>query len=310
MSAAVPRDIVSAHSITLARLRETAAHVLPLHDAPNAPRCLNASVIFREPPLGTSWFAARDNDNAARIVVVDASRADGVAALRRVVCKSASRRGNRPRLCLYAGAPVPELSLYDRAVENHTLLLSTPLAAVKAMFRMRCALLALSPAPEYGTVVSVRGDGILICGATGAGKSVLAQRLVAAGHALVADDAPLFHTFGTQVIATCPTGWYGRLMVAGNRMRDVRQEFGPRAFAASAPVRMIMHLLPVSDTTVDVVSPLWLSQRLLARTLPALVVPAHGRWAQSSIALAALAGIERIIRQVEPTREAGKYQCV
>lgn len=295
MPAAVPRDIVSARRITLALLREAVAHVLPLYDAPNAPRCLSASIIFREPPLGASWLATREDDIAARIVVVDAARSDSAAALHRVVCQSASHRGNMPRLCFYAGARVPDLSLYDRSVENQTLLLSTPLTAVEAMFRIRCALLAISPAPEYGTVVGLRGDGVLICGEAGAGKSTLAYRLIAAGHALVADDAPLFHAVATQVIATCPTGWQGRLMLAGNRMHDVRREFGPQAFTPSAPLRMIVHLLPVADTAADALSPLWLSQCLLARTLPALVVPAHGRWAQPSAVLAAVASIGRII---------------
>jgi len=50
----------------------------------------------------------------------------------------------------------------------------------------------------------VNGNGVLICGAAGSGKSSLALNLIALGAELVADDQTLIRRENKNLIARCP----------------------------------------------------------------------------------------------------------
>lgn len=63
---------------------------------------------------------------------------------------------------------------------------------------------SFAPQILHASAVSRHGRAALIMGASGAGKSGLALRLLALGADLVADDRVLVSDDGTGLIATCP----------------------------------------------------------------------------------------------------------
>ncbi len=67
----------------------------------------------------------------------------------------------------------------------------------------------------HGTAVARGGRGVLIIGASGAGKSALALELMALGADLVADDAVLLHKSGAALMMRCPASIAGRIEARG-----------------------------------------------------------------------------------------------
>ena len=73
----------------------------------------------------------------------------------------------------------------------------------------------MAPSTRHATCVAFENDGILICGASGTGKSALALQLMALGATLVADDQVGLHVDGNALIATCPASIVGRIEARG-----------------------------------------------------------------------------------------------
>ena len=67
----------------------------------------------------------------------------------------------------------------------------------------------------HATTVAIDGDGILIRGPSGSGKSDLALRLIDQGAELVADDRTELSLSSGRVIARSPDSIVGRLEVRG-----------------------------------------------------------------------------------------------
>ena len=67
----------------------------------------------------------------------------------------------------------------------------------------------------HGTCISQDGAGILIRGASGAGKSDLALRLISHGAYLVADDQVILYPHKKQIIARAPKNLFGLMEVRG-----------------------------------------------------------------------------------------------
>lgn len=71
------------------------------------------------------------------------------------------------------------------------------------------------PLTLHATTVALGARGLLICGASGTGKSALALNLMALGAGLVADDRTILTRAGDQVIATCPPAIRGLVEARG-----------------------------------------------------------------------------------------------
>lgn len=67
----------------------------------------------------------------------------------------------------------------------------------------------------HATTVSVDGRGVLIIGASGAGKSALGLNLMAHGARLVADDQTILTRIQNQIVATCPPQIHGMIEARG-----------------------------------------------------------------------------------------------
>jgi serine kinase of HPr protein (carbohydrate metabolism regulator) len=83
--------------------------------------------------------------------------------------------------------------------------------------------------------VAIGGRGVLICGASGAGKSDLAMRLIDRGAALVADDYVSLRPEAGQVIASAPKSIAGRIELRGVGLLTL-------PYLGEAPVALVVDL--------------------------------------------------------------------
>ncbi len=73
----------------------------------------------------------------------------------------------------------------------------------------------------HATSVAIGGRGILLCGASGAGKSDLALRLIDRGAMLISDDYTIVQRSGGQLIASPPATIAGKMEVRGLGVVDM-----------------------------------------------------------------------------------------
>jgi serine kinase of HPr protein (carbohydrate metabolism regulator) len=88
----------------------------------------------------------------------------------------------------------------------------------------------------HGTSVAIGGDGILLRGPSGSGKSDLALRLIDAGARLVSDDQTELSRAGDAVIMRAPQTIAGRIEVRGVGILRVPT-------AVQAPLRLVVDLV-------------------------------------------------------------------
>jgi len=92
----------------------------------------------------------------------------------------------------------------------------------------------------HGTSVALGGDGILLRGPSGSGKSDLALRLIDGGARLVSDDQTELRVFGKELRMSAPPSIAGRLEVRGVGILRVPA-------VASAQLRLVVDLVPEGD---------------------------------------------------------------
>lgn len=101
---------------------------------------------------------------------------------------------------------------------------------------------------RHGVLVNVYGEGILIMGESGVGKSEAAIELVKRGHRLVADDAVEIRRISdNHLVGSSPEIIRHFVEVRGIGIIDVKEIFGIGAVKDSGDIDMIIHLEPWSD---------------------------------------------------------------
>ena len=112
---------------------------------------------------------------------------------------------------------------------------------------------ALAPRTTlHGTYLEVYSIGVLITGASGAGKSELALELISRGHRLIADDAPEFTLIAPDVLdGTCPEMLQDLLEVRGLGVLNVREMFGHTAVKKNKYLRLIVELRSIEELDVN-----------------------------------------------------------
>jgi HPr kinase/phosphorylase len=133
----------------------------------------------------------------------------------------------------------------------------------------------------YGTSVSVAGEGVLLRGPSGSGKSDLALRLIEDGALLVADDQTVLHRTGPVLELHAPAELAGLLEVRG--LGIVRVPYADRA-----PLRLVFDLVP-QDEIDRLPEPRFVTLAGLAVPLLALAPAAASAPARIRLALKALA---------------------
>ena len=128
---------------------------------------------------------------------------------------------------------------YDRTIlrspDTTSVLMSNIIAALKSYLAPRIT--------RHGVLVEVYGEGILILGDSGIGKSELAIELVKRGHRLVADDAvELRKVSNRQIMGTAPENIRHFIELRGIGIVNVARVFGVGAVKDEAEIDMVINL--------------------------------------------------------------------
>lgn len=111
--------------------------------------------------------------------------------------------------------------------------------------------LKVSLAPRitrHGVLVEVYGEGVLILGDSGVGKSETAIELVKRGHRLIADDAVEIKKVSSKtLVGTAPEIIRHYVELRGIGVVDVRRIFGMGAVKDTEKIDMIINLEPWQD---------------------------------------------------------------
>ncbi len=121
-------------------------------------------------------------------------------------------------------------------------------ASTSAFMAKLIAFLNLNLAPRitrHGVLIEIYGEGVLILGDSGVGKSETAIELVKRGHRLVADDAvEIKKTSNVTLVGSSPDNIRHFLELRGIGIINVRQLFGMGSVKVTEKIDMVVELEP------------------------------------------------------------------
>jgi HPr kinase/phosphorylase len=134
----------------------------------------------------------------------------------------------------------------------------------------------------HGVFMEVFSVGLLITGDPSVGKSELALELVARGHRLVADDAPIFSRTSPDTLnGRCPEILRDFLEVRGLGILNIRAMFGDSAIKQARNLRLVLKLVVMNDEQIHAIDRLHGActiQTILGVEIPEITLPvAPGR---------------------------------
>ena len=143
--------------------------------------------------------------------------------------------------------PFPELM--EMAVKHHRTILRSPETTTILLTNMSDALKAkLTPRiTRHGVLVDVSGEGVLIMGESGVGKSETAVELLKRGHRLVADDAVEIRRVGTRLMGSAPEIIRHYIELRGIGVVNVQQLFGMSAVRQEKYLDLVVNLEPWNE---------------------------------------------------------------
>lgn len=140
------------------------------------------------------------------------------------------------------------------------------------------AFLAVELAPRvtrHGVLVEVYGEGVLLLGDSGVGKSEAAIELVKRGHRLVADDAvEIKRVSDKSLVGSSPEIIRHFIELRGIGIIDVKHIFGMGSVKDSEKIDMVIKLEPwVSGKVYDRLGMSTEYETILDLSVPALTIP-------------------------------------
>jgi HPr kinase/phosphorylase len=128
---------------------------------------------------------------------------------------------------------------------------------------------------RHGVLVEVYGQGVLILGASGAGKSETAVELIKRGHRLVADDAVEIRRVSDKtLVGSAPDNIRHYIELRGIGIINAQRIFGMGAVKLTEKINLVIQLEPWDDEKVY--DRLGLDEQtveILGIKIPASVVP-------------------------------------
>ena len=139
--------------------------------------------------------------------------------------------------------PVPELVEATR--ENSVPLLSTP-ETTSSLVAALVSFMNVELAPRitrHGVLVEVYGEGILLVGDSGVGKSETAIELIKRGHRLIADDAVVIRRVSAKsLVGEAPDNIKHFIELRGIGIINARRIFGMGAVKLTENINMVINL--------------------------------------------------------------------
>lgn len=135
---------------------------------------------------------------------------------------------------------------------------------------------ALAPQiSRHGVLVEVYGEGILLMGESGIGKSEAAAELLKRGHRLISDDAVEIRRIADNtLIGKAPELIRDYIEIRGIGVINVAKLFGMAAVKESTAINMVVNIVPWSDA--EIYDRLGLEEQymdLLGVKIPAITIP-------------------------------------
>ena len=145
--------------------------------------------------------------------------------------------------------PLPEMLEFARRY-GVALLLSNEMTSPLMGTMITTLNMELAPRiTRHGVLVEVYGEGILITGDSGVGKSESAMELVKRGHRLIADDAvELRRVSSKQIMGSSPENIRHFIELRGIGIINVARLFGIGAVRSSVQVEIVIELEPWDRT--------------------------------------------------------------
>ena len=141
--------------------------------------------------------------------------------------------------------PYPEC--VEMAKKHNVTILRTEQATstiISAIISYLSAALALRIS-RHGVLVEVYGEGLLLIGESGIGKSEAAVELLKRGHRLIADDAVEIRKIsGSTLVGTAPPLIRNYIELRGIGIINVAKLFGMGAVKAENEVNLIVNIVP------------------------------------------------------------------
>jgi HPr kinase/phosphorylase len=172
-------------------------------------------------------------------------------------------------------------SLIQTATKHALNLITTPLPAsqiIPALLAQFAEQLS-EHTHKHGVFMRILGQGVLLTGANGAGKSSLALELIERQHRLVADDAPLFYRFPETryIYGICPSLLRGFLHVRDLGTLHVGKLFGYQALAGVTSLELVIELHDTDQLMQQSpLSPYHRHQQLLGSEVPVIKLSTKG----------------------------------
>lgn len=128
---------------------------------------------------------------------------------------------------------------------------------------------------RHGVLCEIYGEGILIMGESGVGKSEAAIELVKRGHRLVADDAvEIKKVSDSSLIGTSPEIIRHFVEVRGIGIIDVKEIFGMGAVKNEQQIDMVIHLEPwEKDKQYDRLGMVDEYTNIMGINIPSITIP-------------------------------------
>jgi len=126
-------------------------------------------------------------------------------------------------------------------------------------------------------MLQVFGQGVLLQGDSGVGKTDLALELVDRGHCLIADDAVEFATENGRLLGCCRAGFEGFLEVHGLGIVSLTPLYGEQAILGQAPLDLVLLLENTAADNYDRLQPVQQPWSMLGVVVPAWSMPCSGR---------------------------------
>ena len=145
--------------------------------------------------------------------------------------------------------PLPEMMEFAQKYEV-PLLLSSEMTSPLMSTLITTLNTELAPRiTRHGVLVEVYGEGILILGDSGVGKSETAIELVKRGHRLIADDAVELRKISyRKILGTAPANIRHFIELRGIGIINVARVFGIGSVRSSVEVEMVVQLEPWDRT--------------------------------------------------------------